>query len=160
MTFPITLGETKMKLTFLATFAVLMSLASPAHAEDMITKTSKHNYHDTQTKLEAALKEKNLTLFAKIDHGAGATAAGLTMQPETLFIFGNPKGGTPFMVAAATAGIDLPLKALVWQDKAGKVFVTYNTLDFLVQRHKISGMDEPVKKLNGALDAITNAATQ
>ena len=149
-----------MKQVVPALIAVLMSFTTLAHADDMITKTSKHSYKETQAKLEAALKKHNMHLFTTVDHTAGAHKVGLKMQPETLFIFGNPKGGTPFMVANPTAAIDLPMKALVWQDKDGKVQVTYNTADFLVHRHDISGMDEAVKKIDGVLDQITNEATQ
>ena len=122
------------------------------------TMESKHGFQDTQARLEAAIKEKGLIQFAKIDHADGAQKAGLKMQPATVTIFGNPKGGTPFMVAAPEAAIDFPLKALVWQDASGKVFVGYNTLTTIVARHNIKGQDELAKKLDGLLAAIAKAA--
>lgn len=149
-----------MTKSIVAVAAVLLSLTTQVHADDMITKTSKHSYKQTQAKLETALKKHKMRLFTKINHTAGANKIGLRMQPETLFIFGNPKGGTPFMVAQPTAAIDLPMKALVWQDKDGKVQVTYNTADYLVHRHNIGGMDEAAKKIDSVLDRITNEATQ
>lgn len=149
-----------MRTKMLPLIGALMSFAIPAHAADLITLASKHDYRDTQARLEAALHKHKMRLFAKVDHTAGAAKVGLKMQPETLFIFGNPMGGTPFMVAEPTAAIDLPMKALVWQNKAGKVFVTYNTADFLVDRHHIHGLEKNVKNVDGVLKAIAVSATE
>lgn len=144
-------------------FLILMSLlAMPlsANADDtMKTQASKHGFNDTQIRLEAMLKEKGLTVFAKIDHADGAQKVGMKMQPATVTIFGNPKGGTPFMVATPEAAIDFPLKALVWEDAGGKVFFSYNTVSSIVAKHKIKGQDELAGKLDGLLAAIAKAAT-
>lgn len=126
----------------------------------MITKPSKYSYQETQIRLEAALKEKGMVQFAKVDHTDGASKVGLKMLPETVTIFGNPKGGTPFMVSNPQAAIDFPLKALVWEDSKGQVFLTYNTLDYVAQRHGISDQGELTKKLDGVLAAIAKAVTE
>jgi uncharacterized protein (DUF302 family) len=139
----------------------MLAISFSANADDaMKTQASKHGFNDTQTKLEAALKEKGLTVFAKIDHADGAQKAGLKMLPATVTIFGNPKGGTPFMVASPESAIDFPLKALVSEDAAGKVSLSYNTVSSIVAKYKIKGQDELTKKLDGLLAAIAEAATE
>lgn len=139
----------------------LLAVSISASAEDaMKTQLSKHGFQDTQARLEAVLKEKGMTVFAKINHAEGAQKAGLKMQPAIVTIFGNPKGGTPFMVASPEAAIDFPLKALVWEDATGKVFVSYNTLKTIVARHGIKGQDELANKLDGLLAAMAKTATE
>lgn len=91
----------------------------------------------TVSKLESAIAAKGLNLFAHIDHGLGATQAGLRMQPAHVLIFGHARAGTPLMVASPLLALDLPLKVLVWQDAEGKAWVSYNTPEFLVERHAI-----------------------
>jgi uncharacterized protein (DUF302 family) len=86
-------------------------------------------------RLEALLKQKGLTISARIDHAVGAARVGQVLRPTEVLIFGNPQGGTPFMQCAQTVGIDLPLKALVWQDASGQVWLAYNDPSFLAQRH-------------------------
>jgi uncharacterized protein (DUF302 family) len=130
-------------------------------AEGLITVPSSYGPQETMAKLEAEVKAKGLTVFARVDHAAGAVAAGLTLLPTDLLIFGNAKGGTPLMQAAQTAGIDLPLKVLVWQDASGKTFVSYNDPAWIAKRHGLGGgVEATVKALSGALAAITAAATQ
>ena len=147
-----------MKLFWIIASTLCITLA--AHAAGLKTVASKHDFADTQSRLEAALKEKNLTLFAKIDHQEGAEKAGLKMLPETVTIFGNPKGGTPFMVASPEAAIDFPLKALVHADAKGKVYVSYYPLTQIVKRHHIKGQDALAKILDGVLAGIAKAATE
>jgi uncharacterized protein (DUF302 family) len=114
----------------------------------------------TADRLEAEVKAKGLTLFARIDHAAGASAAGLQLRPTELLIFGNAKGGTPLMQAAQTMGIDLPLKALVWQDEAGDTFLSYNDPGWLTKRHNLGGAGETaIGNLSAALRALAQAAT-
>lgn len=96
---------------------------------------SQHSVDDTVQRLQTLLSEKNIKLFAVIDHSGEAEKAGMQMNPTKLLIFGNPKGGTPLMQAVPTLAIDLPLKALVWQDAAGKVWLTYNDPAYLRRRH-------------------------
>lgn len=138
----------------------LLTISFSAIADDaMKTQLSKHGFSETQTRLEAVLKEKGLTIFAKIDHAAGAHQAGLKMLPATVTIFGNPKGGTPFMAAAPEAAIDFPLKALVWTDASGKVFLSYYTVSSIVAKHDIKGQNKLAKKLDGLLSVIAKSAT-
>jgi len=149
-----------MKLVLTALLFLSLSWNARASDDGMKDKLSQFNFQETQTRLEAAIKEKGLILFAKIDHAEGAKQAGLAMHPATVYIFGNPKGGTPFMVAAAKSAIDFPLKALVWENAENKVAVTYNDIHYIVARHHIAGQEDLTKKLNGVLDAIAKAATE
>lgn len=100
-----------------------------------ISKLSPHSVPETIQRLSALLKSKGVAIFALIDHSGEAEKAGLKMRPTQLLIFGNPKGGTPLMLAAPSTAIDLPLKALVWEDADGKVWLSYNSPDYLQQRH-------------------------
>jgi len=130
-------------------------------AEGLITVPSSYGPQETMAKLEAEVKAKGLTVFAHVDHAAGAAAVGMKLLPTDLLIFGNAKGGTPLMQAAQTAGIDLPLKVLVWQDASGKTFVSYNDPAWIAKRHGLGPeADATVKALSAALAAITAAATK
>jgi uncharacterized protein (DUF302 family) len=111
-------------------------------------------------RFEAAVRAKGLTVFANVDHAAGATAAGLSLRPTDLLIFGNAKGGTPLMQLNPTIGIDLPLKALVWQDAAGTTWLSYNDPSWLATRHGLDHQADPTAgALRAALDALAKAAT-
>ncbi|HEY4741597.1 MAG: DUF302 domain-containing protein [Candidatus Acidiferrales bacterium] len=114
----------------------------------MIHLSSPYSVQETLTRLESALAAKNLTIFARIDHSGEAEKVGLKMRPTQLIIFGNPKGGTPPMVAAPTLAIDLPLKALIWEDADGEVRLSYNSPGYLKQRHAIP--DDLINNLAGA----------
>lgn len=96
---------------------------------------SNHSVNETVAKIEAALQEKQIKLFANVDHSGEAAQAGFTMRPTKLLIFGNPRGGTPLMLAAPSTAIDLPLKLLVWEDANGTAWVSYNTPEYLRSRH-------------------------
>jgi len=109
--------------------------------------------------LEAAVKAKGLTVFTRIDHAAGASAAGLSLRPTEVLIFGNAKGGTPLMQAVQTVGIDLPLKALVWQDAAGDTWLSWNDPAWLTARHGVNGAGAVAAQLAAVLDDIAKAAT-
>ena len=98
---------------------------------------SPYSVPETLARLQSILKEKGVTVFALIDHSGEAAKVGLTMRPTQLLIFGNPKGGTPVMVAAPSVAIDFPLKALAWEDTQGKVWLSYNSPEYLQQRHGI-----------------------
>jgi uncharacterized protein (DUF302 family) len=129
-------------------------------AQGLTTIRSNFGPRDTMNRLETAVKAKGMTVFARIDHAAGATAVGSSLRPTELLIFGNPKGGTPLMQSVQTVGIDLPLKALVWQDAAGDTWLSYNDPTWLAQRHGLGGETEPaVNVMTGALSAIAKAAT-
>ena len=106
-------------------------------APGMVDIPSRYSVPESLVRLEAILQEKGLTIFARVDHSGEAKKVGLEMRPTQLAIFGSPKGGTPLMVAAPSLAIDLPLKALAWQDEAGKVWLSYNSPEYLQQRHGI-----------------------
>jgi uncharacterized protein (DUF302 family) len=103
--------------------------------EGIVKIPSRHSVDQTVDKLAAILRSKGVTLFALVDHSGEAERAGLKMPPTKLLIFGNPKGGTPLMLAAPSAAIDLPLKILVAEDAQGKVWISYNSVEYLKERH-------------------------
>jgi len=103
----------------------------------MINKPSNHSVDETVGKLKSILQAKGVTLFALIDHSGEAKKVGMKMRPAKLMIFGNPKAGTPLMLAAPSSAIDLPLKILVWEDAEGKVWISYNSPAYLQERHGI-----------------------
>ena len=130
----------------------------------LTTLPSSHGAKDTMDRLEAEVKAKGLTVFARVDHATGAKEAGMQLRPTELLIFGNARGGTPLMQALQTTGIDLPLKALVWEDPGGKVWLSYNEPAWIAQRHaSLSGdaasVSEVTSRLAGALAALAKAAT-
>jgi uncharacterized protein (DUF302 family) len=115
-------------------FAVLF--AGTAHAgSNLVTKPSKYSVPETIDRIERVITAKGMQIFVRIDHSGQAKKVGLTMRPTELLIFGNPKGGTALMVARPTAAIDLPMKALAWEDADGKVWLTYNSPGLLEERH-------------------------
>jgi uncharacterized protein (DUF302 family) len=124
-------------------------------ADGLVTIPSSFGAKETMDRLEADIKGKGLTVFAHIDHAAGAIAAGLTLRPTDLLIFGNAKGGTPLMQAGQTIGIDLPLKILVWQDAAGQTWLSYNDPHWLAKRH---GIDESTAAVTGLANVLANFA--
>lgn len=111
----------------------------------IIHLSSPYPVSETLERLDAVLQSHGLTVFARVDHSAEGAKVGLKMHPTHLIIFGNPRAGTPLMIASPTLAIDLPLKALVWEDAGGKVWVSYNSPDFLKRRHDIP--DELVKNI-------------
>ena len=127
-------------------------------AQGLTTIKSSHGPRDTMNRLEAAVKAKGLTVFARIDHSPGASAVGLSLNPTEVLIFGNAKGGTPLMQSAQSIGIDLPLKALVWKDAAGDTWLSYNDPAWLAKRHGLSGTEAPIGDLTAALDAVAKVA--
>jgi uncharacterized protein (DUF302 family) len=128
--------------------------------DGLTTIPSSFGPQDTMNRLEAAVRAKGMTVFARIDHAAGASAAGLSLRPTELLIFGNAKAGTPLMQSVQTIGIDLPLKALVWQDTSGNTWLSYNDPAWLAKRHGLSGETEAaVGIMTTALDAVATAAT-
>jgi uncharacterized protein (DUF302 family) len=125
-------------------------------AEGLVTIPSSFAPKETMDRLEAEVKGKGLTVFAHIDHAAGATAVGMSLRPTDLLIFGNAKGGTPLMQAEQAAGIDLPLKALVWQDAAGQTWISYNDPHWLAKRHGIK--DANAAAVSGLANAVAHLA--
>jgi uncharacterized protein (DUF302 family) len=127
----------------------------------LVTLPSRHTARDTLERLLAALAARQFTVFARVDHAAGAAEAGLTLRPTEVVIFGNAKGGTLLMQERQTAGIDLPLKALVWEDDAGKAWLTYNDPNWIARRHGLGGASaKAVQAMSGALAAMAKEATE
>jgi uncharacterized protein (DUF302 family) len=109
----------------------------PSRADGLIDVPSNHSVDETVEKLKGILQARGVTLFALVDHSGEAAKVDMKMRPTKLLIFGNPKGGTPVMLAAPTIAIDLPLKILIWEDAEGKVLVTYNSSAYLQKRHHL-----------------------
>jgi uncharacterized protein (DUF302 family) len=129
-------------------------------ANGLVSLRSSRGPQETMKGLEAEVRARGMTVFAHIDHAAGASAAGLLLRPTDLLIFGNAKAGTPLMQSIQTIGIDLPLKVLVWQDEAGNTWVSYNDPAWLAQRHALGPAADPaITALSAALDAVAKAAT-
>ena len=126
----------------------------------IISIKSSHNVKVTADRLEKSLKMKGMTVFTRINHAAGAQKVGKKLRPTELVIFGNPKVGTPLMQCNQSIAIDLPLKALIWEDEEGQVWFSYNDPKYLAQRHELKGCDETIKKIEGALGNFSKAATK
>jgi len=124
-------------------------------ASGIVDLPSRHSVPETIARLQSLLKKNGVNVFALVDHSGEATKVGLEMRPTQLLIFGNPKGGTPLMVAAPSAAIDLPLKALAWQDAQGKIWLSYNTPEYLQQRHGIPA--DLVKNIAGPVALLKKA---
>jgi len=110
---------------------------APGAADGIISKPSHHSVDQTVDKLKSILEARGVTLFALVDHSGEAAKAGLNMRPTKLLIFGNPRAGTPVMLAAPSIAIDLPLKILVWEDDRGRVWLSYNDPAYLQRRHGV-----------------------
>lgn len=127
--------------------------------EGLTTLSSRHPVGATIDRLEAALREKAVMLFARIDHAAGAAAVGLSLRPMVMLIFGNPQAGTPLMQAKPTIGIDLPLKILAWEDADGKVWLTYNDPAWIARRHGLTaGAAPPIQAMATLLAQLAQHA--
>jgi uncharacterized protein (DUF302 family) len=128
-------------------------------AEGLITLRSNFGPNETMNRFEAEVHARGMTVFAHIDHAAGAADVGLPLRPTDLLIFGAAKGGTPLMQSVQTIGIDLPLKALVWQDESGATFLSYNDPAFLAHRHGLGEEGKSVvEAISGALKLIAATA--
>ena len=124
-------------------------------ADGVIALKSPLSAKETMNRFEELAKQKGLNVFARIDHAAGAAKIGKTLRPTEVLIFGNPQGGTPFMECAQSVGIDLPLKALVWEDASGQVWLGYNDPGYLAQRHGASQCPA-VGSLSQALSGLSS----
>ncbi len=147
-----------MKLKQLATVAAMVgSMASGVHAaEGMTVSKSPHNVGETINRLETIVKQRGLNVFARIDHAGGAAKVGKTLRPTELLIFGNPQGGTPLMECAQSAGFDLPLKALAWEDAQGQTWIGVSDPAAIAKRHDVAACPA-VENLRKALGGITEA---
>ena len=127
----------------------------------LVSVQSHVSVHETLNRLQAALAARTLTVFARVDHAVGAASIGLPLRPTEVVIFGNPKGGTALMQDQQSAGIDLPLKVLIWEDAGGKVWFTYNDPAWIAQRHGLGDASAvAVKAMTALLNTIAQEATQ
>lgn len=147
-----------MKSAFLATIVTAL-LSSAAHAE-LVRKQSPHSVAATVEKIEAAIKARGLTVFNKIDHAAGAKAAGQELRPTVLIIFGSPAVGTPLLQAEQTMGLSLPLKALAWQDAAGTVWLGYDAPASMAAERGVAKDHPVIGRIAGALNGLVEAAVK
>ena len=141
--------------------SIFVLLVSPVYADSdsgLISKKSKYSTSETLDRLSDVLKKKGIRIFARVSHDKNAEGVDLKLRPTELLIFGNPKLGTHFFTSNQTAGIDLPMKALAWQDKKGQVWLTYNDPKYIAKRHDIEDRDDIVKKMSGALGKMTDIA--
>ncbi len=134
-----------------------------AHAwavDGMLSISSNHSVAETANRLETVLNEKGMRIFNQVKHSEAARKVGIELKDTQLIIFGNPKAGSPLMRCAPTVALDLPQKALVWQDTDGQVWLSYNDPRYLKKRHGISGCDALIDKIGNALAGIARIATQ
>jgi len=146
-------------------FALLCGTSLTAFAVDgLITVPSAHSVDATMGKFEAAAKKRGFMVFARLDHAAAAESFGLKMPRSTVIVFGNPRLGTPVFIKTPTVAIDLPLKAMVWEDANGKVFLSYNSAEYLYGtiyvRHGAAYDKAVVAKVDGVLSGIAGEATK
>jgi uncharacterized protein (DUF302 family) len=128
--------------------------------DGLITMPSSFGPEETMNRLEAEVRARGMTVFARVDHAAGAKADGLSLRPTDLLIFGNAKAGTPLMQSVQSIGIDLPLKALVWQDASGKTWLSYHDPGWLAKRHGAGhDSDATLNAMTAGLSAVAKAAT-
>ena len=128
--------------------------------EGLLSIRSRFGPKETMDRLEAAIRAQGMKIFARIDHAAGASEAGLELRPTEVIIFGNARGGTPLMQSVQTIGIDLPLKALVWEDASGTTWLSYNEPSWIAQRYGVANAEPVVSKMSAALSAMSRKATE
>jgi uncharacterized protein (DUF302 family) len=141
-------------------FLTLILAGTASAADGLVEVKSAHSVKETITRFETTAKERGLIIFARIDHAAGAQKIGKTLRSTELLIFGNPQGGTPLMECAQTTGIDLPLKALAWEDAAGQVWLGYNDPQYLAARHGAKDCGPVAANLRKALDGLAGVAVK
>jgi len=149
-----------MRKLLIAIVFSLFSLSAMAGKGGMVTVSSANDVKTTVKQLKKTLKDKGMTIFETVDHAKGAEGVGLKLRPTTVVIFGNPKVGTLLMQCGQTAGIDLPMKMLVWEDSRGRVFLGYNDPAYLASRHGIKGCAKVKQKMSGAQAAFAKAAAK
>lgn len=145
----------------LSALFVWLFVASAVYADDgVVAIKSAHGVAETLDRLENAVTEKGMTVFARIDHAKGAAKVDKQLRPTELLIFGNPRVGTLLMQSNQNAGLDLPLKALAWQDGNGDVWLVYNEPGYLATRHQITDRDAVIEKMRKAMKAFSALATK
>lgn len=137
--------------------AALLALSSDVWAE-LERQPSSHAVAETANRFEEAVRSKGAKVFARIDHGAGARSVGLELRPTVVVVFGNPRLGTPLMRCAQSTGIDLPLRALIWEDASGRVWVGYEPPREVAARHGVESCGDVLVKMEGALKGFARAA--
>ncbi len=147
-----------MRKLFLSCILFLFFVSISYAANGIISTKSAFDVPTTANRLEKVLAAKGMTVFARIDHAAGAAKVGENLRPTVLIIFGNPKVGTPLMQSSQSIGIDLPQKALVWEDESGKVWLSYNDPRYLANRHGINNREVIIKKIEKTLANFTKKA--
>ena len=146
--------------TFLIVLASLLITTSVIAADGMVNVKSSQDVKRTADQLVDILNSKGMTVFNRISHSDAAQRVGIQLRDTELVIFGNPKAGSPLMKCQQSIAIDLPQKALIWQDADSAVWISYNDPAYLKKRHTISGCDEALNKISNALAGITKAAAQ
>jgi uncharacterized protein (DUF302 family) len=140
--------------------AALFVMVPSAYADNgIVSMKSSHDVKKTADRLEDILKQKGMTVFIRINHAEGAQKVGKDLRPTEVIIFGNPKVGTPLMQCSQSTAIDLPQKALIWEDEKGQVWLSYNDPNYLANRHGISGCSDVIEKIQTALSNFAAAAT-
>ncbi|AKH20013.1 DUF302 domain-containing protein [Sedimenticola thiotaurini] len=147
-----------MKKVLFAAFAFIWLSAPLSAADGVINVASEFGVEETANRLEAILTKKGMTVFNRIKHSDGAAKVGIELRKTELIIFGNPKVGSPLMACQQSVAIDLPQKALIWEDGDAKVWISYNDPRYLEQRHSIVGCQETLQKVEKALAGMTRAA--
>jgi uncharacterized protein (DUF302 family) len=145
---------------FILVLIMFLFAVSSAWADTgFVNVKSNHSVKETGDRLETVLKQKGMTVFNRINHAAGAKRVGKILRPTELIIFGNPKVGAPLMQCSQTVGLDLPQKALIWEDEAGLVWFSYNSPAYLDKRHGLAKCSQVLKKVENALKNFAVAAT-
>lgn len=146
---------------FIFTTLFILALTIPAQAADgVINVQSMFKVQETADRMEGILKEKGMTIFNRLQHSEGAKKVGIELRDTELIIFGNPKVGSPLMKCQQSVALDLPQKALIWEDEESMVWISYNDPRYLEKRHKINGCEEVLVKIEKALAGIVRAAAQ
>ena len=149
-----------MRHLLLALISLLCFVSMASADNGLINIKSSHNVKGTADRLENTLREKGMTVFIRINHAEGAQKVGKKLRPTELVVFGNPKVGTPLMQCSQSVAIDLPQKALIWEDEAGHVWLSYNDPRYLAKRHGITECVNVIKKIEKALSNFAHAATR
>jgi uncharacterized protein (DUF302 family) len=148
-----------LRILVVLAFYCLMSVPAGYAGDGLVSIKSSHTVKETADQLASLLRDKGMTLFIRIDHTEGAKKVGEQLRPTEVVIFGNPKVGTPFMRCGQSVAIDLPQKALIWEDETGQVWLTYNDPRYLADRHGITECEEVIEKITKALDTFASGAT-
>ena len=148
-----------MRITIVTVLLILLTATPVAIADGLVNIPSTFSVEETANRMESTLREKGMTIFNRIMHSESASKVGIELRETELLIFGNPKVGSLLMECQQSVAIDLPQKALIWKDDNSRVWISYNDPRYLEKRHKITGCDEVISKLEKALFGISKAAS-